>query len=77
MDRFAACKYLHDDYGLPVIVVGKDPGAEMWKRAVDAEADCYLRKPFSHLELAARVRAILRRYKGRQGDRKKESGTAT
>ena len=36
---------------------------EMWGRVMEAEADLYLVKPFGYRELAARVKAILRRYK--------------
>ena len=72
-----ACSELHSIFGVPVILLGEDPSEQAWARAVEAGADFYLRKPFSCDEsLVARVRAILRRYKGRQGDRKKESGRA-
>jgi len=37
----------------------------MWERVMEAEADLYLIKPFSYRELAARVKAILRRYKAK------------
>jgi len=73
-----ACSELHRIFGVPVILLGEDPSEQVWARAVEAGADFYLRKPFSCDEsLVARVKAILRRYKGRQGDRKKESGRAT
>ena len=62
-DSFAVCKHLHDAFGIPVILLGRDSSSEAWRRAVEAGADLYLRKPFSNLVLAARVRAILRRYK--------------
>jgi len=62
-DGIEACSELYEIFGVPVILLGKGPNAEMWKRAVDAGADFYLRKPFSNLVLVARVKAILRRYK--------------
>ncbi len=54
-DGIEACSELYRIFGIPVILLGKDPSAEIWKRAVEAGADLYLRKPFSHLELATRV----------------------
>lgn len=65
MDCFVVCKRLHDDYSIPVIVVGKVPNGEMWKHTVDAGGDCYIRELISRRVLDARLRAILRRYKGR------------
>jgi DNA-binding response OmpR family regulator len=66
MDSFAVCKHLHDSYGIPVIVVGNVTDGEMWKQTVDAGGDCYIREPVSCRGLAARMSAILRRYKGRK-----------
>jgi len=63
IDNFAACKHLHDDYGIPIILLGEDSSDEMWEKVMEAEADLYLVKPFGYRELAARVKAILRRYK--------------
>ena len=62
-DSFAVCKHLHDDYGIPVILLGKDSSDEMWEKVMEAEADLYQIKPFSYRELVARIKAILRRYK--------------
>ena len=63
-DSMEACRQLHTTFGIPVILVGTDPGQEIWKRALlGAEADFYLRKPFSYAVLVARMRAILRRYR--------------
>jgi len=73
-----ACSELHRIFGVPVILLGEDPSEQAWARAVEAGADFYIRKPFSCDEsLIARVKAILRRYKGRRGDHKKESDRAT
>ena len=58
-----ACSQLHNCFGIPVILLGKDPSGEAWVRAVDAGADFYFTKPSNHQELVARVKAILRRYK--------------
>lgn len=63
-ESMEVCYQLHSTFGIAVILLGKDCGDEIWAKAlVEAGADFYLRKPFSHLELAARVKAILRRYK--------------
>jgi len=52
---------------IPVILVGDEPGQEIWRKALEeAGADFYLRKPFDHEILIARVKAILRRYKKRR-----------
>jgi len=65
-DGIEACAELYETFGVPVVLLGKDTSAEIWKRAVDAGADLYLKRPFSHLVLVARVKAVLRRYKGRK-----------
>ena len=62
-DGFEACSQLHGAFGIPVILLGSDSGDEIWTKVVEAGADFYFRKPFSYLELVARVRAILCRYK--------------
>ena len=63
VDGREACYWLHQTLGIPIILLGRDLASEAWPRAVEAGADFYLRVPFAHEELAARVKAILRRYK--------------
>ena len=46
---------------LPVLIVTGDSPVDSRVRGLDAGADDYLAKPFSYAELAARVRALLRR----------------
>lgn len=46
---------------LPVLIVTGDSPVDSRVRGLDAGADDYLAKPFSFAELAARVRALLRR----------------
>ena len=65
IDSFAACKHLHDDYNIPIILLGKDSSDETWERVMETEADLYLIKPLSSRELVARAKAILRRYKAK------------
>ncbi len=62
-DGWEACYQLHRAFGLPVILLGVNYGGDIWLRALEAGADFYLRIPFSSLELTARARAIIRRYK--------------
>ncbi len=62
-DGFEACSQLHGAFGIPVILLGSDSSDEIWTKVVEAGADFYFRKPFSYLELVARVKAILQRYK--------------
>jgi len=62
LDGWEACYWLHQIFSIPIILLGRDTGDETWVRAVQAGADFYLREPFHRVELAARVKAILRRY---------------
>ncbi len=63
-DSFEACSELHTSLGIPIILIGQEGSDKAWPRAVESGADLYLIKPFvCDKALAARVRAILRRYK--------------
>lgn len=65
-DSMVACRQLHTTFGIPVILIGAGSGEEIWERALlDAEADFYLRKPFSCAVLVAMMKAVLRRYRQR------------
>jgi len=57
-----ACYYLHRAFNIPVIIVGKETEDVTWEKAVQAGADHLLEGPVSGIELAARIKAILRRY---------------
>src|SRR5216683_8134366 len=46
---------------LPVVIVTGDSMVEERVRGLDAGADDYVAKPFAFAELAARIRAVLRR----------------
>lgn len=61
MDGYAVCRRIREFSRVPIIMVtGK--GAEDEKvQGLEAGADDYVSKPFSARELAARVRAVLRR----------------
>jgi len=62
LDSREACRRLRGA-GIPVMLLGDDTGDEVWAELMRAHADFYLKRPFSGLELAARIRAILRRYR--------------
>ena len=62
VDSWEACHQIRGMLGIPVILLGYDSGDEVWAELIQARADFYLKRPFTALELVARVRAILRRY---------------
>lgn len=59
---FEACTQLFQSHNTPIILIGRDSGIGGLFRAVEAGADSYIKKPISYVELAARAKAILRRY---------------
>ena len=61
MDGFTVCRHIREFSRVPIIMVTARGGAEEKVRGLDAGADDYLAKPFTSSELAARVRALLRR----------------
>lgn len=62
-DGKEVCSRLRNVFSIPVILLGRDSTGKAWRAAVEAGADFYFTKPLSYRELAATVRAILRRYK--------------
>ena len=74
IDGRDACYRIRNYFGIPVILLGQDSSGEAYMRAVEAGADLYVRKPFSCLELAARVKVILRRYKKLRQNRGEQPG---
>ncbi len=61
MDGYEVCRHIRDFSAVPIIMVTARGNEEEKVRGLDAGADDYLTKPFSSRELAARVRAVLRR----------------
>lgn len=61
MDGLAVCRALREWTAAPILVLSARHSDEEKARLLDAGADDYLTKPFSTLELQARVRAQLRR----------------
>jgi len=75
MDGLTVLRELRERTNVPVVVVTGQSTTESIRRGLDRGADDYVTKPFSPSELAARVRAVLRRrYRPRQ--RRYEIGNA-
>ncbi len=65
MDGYDVCRRIREFSQLPIIMVTAKDTDEEKIEGLDAGADDYVTKPFSSTELAARVRAVLRRTKFR------------
>ncbi|MFC1913656.1 response regulator transcription factor [Chloroflexota bacterium] len=63
MDGHTLCQHIREYSQVPIIMVTAKSSDEEKVAGLDAGADDYLTKPFSSGELAARVRAVLRRGK--------------
>jgi len=61
MDGYEVCKRIRQTSRTPVIMVTAKGDDDEKVKGLDAGADDYVAKPFSSQELAARVRAVLRR----------------
>jgi two-component system KDP operon response regulator KdpE len=61
MDGLAVLRDLRERTNVPVVVVTGRATPDAIRRGLDDGADDYVTKPFSQSELAARVRAVLRR----------------
>lgn len=61
MDGFAACQRIRQFSSVPIIILTAKGEEQDRVRGLDVGADDYLVKPFSVMELLARVRAVLRR----------------
>jgi DNA-binding response OmpR family regulator len=61
MDGFAVCRTVRARGDLPIIVITARSGSEDVIAGLEAGADDYLTKPVVASELAARIRALLRR----------------
>jgi DNA-binding response OmpR family regulator len=63
MDGYGVCRRIREFSQTPIIMVTAKDSDEEKVEGLDAGADDYVVKPFSSRELAARVRAVLRRTK--------------
>jgi DNA-binding response OmpR family regulator len=61
MDGFAVCQRIRQYSNVPIIILTAKGEEQDRVRGLDVGADDYLVKPFSVMELLARVRAVLRR----------------
>ena len=66
------CRWIREQSDVPIIVLSAHGDEELKVSALDAGADDYVTKPFSHEEMLARVRAVLRRSKIGTADKKSE-----
>jgi two-component system alkaline phosphatase synthesis response regulator PhoP len=67
MDGIEVCRVLRQESDVPIIMLTARTTDEDKLRGLDTGADDYVTKPFSPGELAARVRAVLRRLPGERG----------
>jgi two-component system KDP operon response regulator KdpE len=66
------CSQIRQQSDVPIIVLSAREDEELKVRALDAGADDYVTKPFSHEELLARVRAVMRRARPAEADKSSE-----
>ena len=66
------CTQIRQQSDVPIIVLSAREDEELKVRALDAGADDYVTKPFSHEELLARVRAVMRRARPAEADKSTE-----
>lgn len=63
IEGFTVCQRIREFSQVPIIMVTAKTGDEEKVQGLDTGADDYITKPFSAKEMAARVRAVLRRTK--------------
>ena len=63
-DGFEVCRRIRETSRVPILMLTVRDATLDKVRALDLGADDYLTKPFDHLELLARLRALLRRGNG-------------
>ena len=62
IDGFTTCQKIRESLRIPIIMVTAEDRDEDKVRGLTMGADDYVTKPLSTTELAARVKAVLRRY---------------
>jgi len=77
IDGLQICRTLRKESDVPIIMLTAMTTDEDRLRGLDLGADDYVTKPFSPRELAARVRAVLRRIPGERGPDKVVHGELT
>jgi DNA-binding response OmpR family regulator len=63
-DGFEVCRRIRETSQVPILMLTVHDATLDKVRALDLGADDYLTKPFDHLELLARLRALVRRSSG-------------
>jgi two-component system alkaline phosphatase synthesis response regulator PhoP len=74
MSGLEVCRVLREESDVPIIMLTALTTDEDRLKGLELGADDYVTKPFSPRELAARVRAVLRRLPGERGPEKIEHG---
>jgi DNA-binding response OmpR family regulator len=77
IDGLEICRTLRDESDVPVIMLTAKTTDQDKLKGLDLGADDYVTKPFSPRELAARVRAVLRRFPGERGPEEIKHGELT
>ena len=77
MDGLEVCRTLRDESDVPIIMLTARTTEQDKLTGLDLGADDYVTKPFSPKELAARVRALLRRLPGERGPSEVKNGKLT
>jgi DNA-binding response OmpR family regulator len=77
MSGLEVCRTLRTESDVPIIMLTAMTTDDDRLTGLDLGADDYVTKPFSPRELAARVRAVLRRIPGERGPDKVEHGALT
>jgi len=54
---------IRQESGVPIIVIGSSSADDAWLKAAAYGVDHFIRKPYGHRELVARIRAVSRRHK--------------
>ncbi|MFC2056881.1 response regulator transcription factor [Chloroflexota bacterium] len=77
MDGLEVCRTLRDESDIPIIMLTARTTDDDKLTGLGSGADDYVTKPFSPRELAARVRAVLRRLPGERGPAEIKYGQIT
>lgn len=77
MNGLEVCRKLREESEVPIIMLTALTTDDDRLTGLNLGADDYVTKPFSPRELAARVRAVLRRLPGERGPEKIEHGALT
>ncbi len=77
MDGLEVCRLIREESDIPIIMLTARTTDQDRLAGLELGADDYVTKPFSPRELAARVRAVLRRLPAERGPAKIERGELT